>query len=94
MNILKTKQALFGNDIDSPEITPLTEFTLEPNPFRLPGIYLMGQLDKLDLERGKAIKSLRSEIGAWSTLKVSNTAKVNMTKACLLSKFTHNANQK
>ena len=32
---------------------------------------------------------MRSEIGAWSILKLSNTAKVNITKACLLSKFTH-----
>ena len=88
-NVLKTKYALFGNAIDSPQITPLTGFTLEDAPFRLLGIYLTGKLDKLELNWEKAIKAMRSEIGAWSTLKLTHTAKVNITKTCLLSKFTH-----
>ena len=88
-NVLKTKYALFGNAIDSPQITPLTGFTLEDAPFRLLGIYLTGKLDKLELNWDKAIKAMRSEIGAWSTLKLTHTAKVNITKTCLLSKFNH-----
>ena len=88
-NVSKTKYALFGNAIDTPDIETLTGFSLEPNPFRLLGIYLTGELDKLDLNWEKAIKAMRSEIGAWSTMKLMSTAKVNITKTGLLSQFTH-----
>ena len=88
-NVLKTKYALFGNAEDLPEIEAKTGFSLEPNPFRLLGIYLTGNLDKLDVNWEKAIKAMKTEIGAWSTMKLTTTAKVNITKTCLLSKFTH-----
>ena len=88
-NVLKTKYALFGNAVDSPLITATTGITIETAPFRLLGIYLNGNLDSLQLNWDKAIKAMRTEIGIWSTLKLSSTAKVNITKACLLSKFTH-----
>ena len=82
-NVLKTKYALFGNAINSPQITPLTGFSLEDTPFRLLGIYFTGELNKLGLNWEKAMKAMRSEIGSWSTLKLTHTAIVNIKKhAC------------
>ena len=88
-NVSKTKYALFGNAVDSIEITEKTKITCEKEPFRLLGIYLNGNLDCLDINWERAIKSIKAEIGMWSSTKLSTTAKVNITKTCLLSKITH-----
>ena len=88
-NVSKTKYALFGNAIDSQNISNETKVTCETEPFRLLGIYLNGNLDRLDINWEKAIKSIKTEIGIWSSTKLSTTAKVNITKTCLLSKITH-----
>ena len=88
-NVSKTKYALFGNAIDSPDISSNTKITCETEPFRLLGIYLNGNLDKLDINWEKAIKAIKTEIGLWSTMKLTTTAKINITKTCLLSKITH-----
>ena len=48
-----------------------------------------GNLDSLDINWEKAIKSIKTEIGIWSSTKLSTTAKVNINKAYLLSKITH-----
>merc|ERR1711942_219580 len=77
--------ALFGNAPDDLQITPTTIFTIENSPFRLLGITLTGDLKHLDINWLNAIKAVRLEIFQWST----TTAKVNVTKTCLLSKFTH-----
>ena len=87
-NVLKTKYALFGHAINDPEIENITGFSLEPNPFRLLGIYLTGNLDNLDINWQKAIKAIKTEIGVWSTTKLPTTAKLSITKTCLLSKLT------
>ena len=88
-NVSKTKYALFGNAIDSPEISKETRVTCETEPYRLLGIYLNGNVDNLDINWEKAIKAIKTEIGIWSSTELSTTAKVNITKACLLSKITH-----
>ena len=88
-NVSKTKYALFGNAVDSPDISKETQVTCETEPFRLLGIYLNGNLDKLDINWERAIKSIKTKIGIWSSTKLSTTAQINITKACLLSKITH-----
>merc|ERR1711954_136819 len=88
-NVSKTKYALFGNAPDDLQITPTTGFSIEPSPFRLLGITLTGDLDHLDLNWTKAIKAVRLEIFQWSTIRLTTTAKINIIKTCLLSKFTH-----
>ena len=88
-NVSKTKYALFGHAQNDPLIQTQTGFSIEPNPFRLLGVYMTGNLDQLELNWKKAINAVRTEIGMWSTVKLSTTAKVNITKICLLSKFTH-----
>ena len=86
-NVSKTKYTLFGNAIDNPDITKETKITCESEPFRLLRIYLNGNLDNLDINWEKAIKSIKTEIGMWSSTKLSTTANINITKACLLSKI-------
>merc|ERR1711954_66706 len=88
-NVSKTKYALFGNAPDNLQITPTTEITIENSPFRLLGITLTGYLKHLNINWHKAIKAVRQEIFQWSTIRLTTTAKVNITKTCLLSKFTH-----
>ena len=88
-NVSKTKYALFGNAPDDQQITPTTGITIENSPFRLLGITLTGDLKHLDINWHKAIKAVRQEIFQWSTIRLTTTAKVNITKTCLLSKFTH-----
>ena len=88
-NVSKTKYALFGNAIDSPNISNETQVTCETDTLRLLGIYLNGNLDHLDINWEKAIKSIKTELGMWSSTRLSTTAKVNITKTCLLSKITH-----
>ena len=88
-NVAKTKYALFGHAQNDLQIQTLTGFSIEPKPFRLLGVYMTGNLDQLELNWKKAINAVRTEIGMWSTIKLSTTAKVNITKICLLSKFTH-----
>merc|ERR1711954_91888 len=88
-NVSKTKYALFGNAPDDLQITPTTGFTIENSPFRLLGITLTGDLKHLDINWLDAIKAVRLEIFQWSTIRLTTTAKVNVTKTCLLSKFTH-----
>merc|ERR1711954_510364 len=88
-NVSKTKYALFGNAPDDLQITPTTSFSIEPAPFRLLGITLTGDLNHLDINWTKAIKAVRFEIFQWSTMRLTTTAKVNIIKTCLLSKFTH-----
>merc|ERR1712081_66496 len=88
-NVSKTKYALFGNAPDNLQITPTTGFTTENSHFRLLGITLTGDLKHLDINWLNAIKAVRLEIFQWSTIRLTTTAKVNVTKTCLLSKFTH-----
>ena len=88
-NVSKTKYAIFGNAPDDQLITPTTGISIENTPFRLLGITLTGDLKNLDINWHKAIKSVRHEIFQWSTIKLTTTAKVNITKTCFLSKFTH-----
>merc|ERR1712082_37047 len=88
-NVSKTKYALFGNAPDDLQITPTTGFSIEPSPFKLLGITLTGDLEHLDINWTKAIKAVRLEIFQWSTIHLTTTAKVNIIKTCLLSKFTH-----
>merc|ERR1711954_497598 len=88
-NVSKTKYALFGNAPNDLQITPTTGFSIEPSPFRLLGITLTGDLDHLDLNWTKAIKAVRLEIFQWSTMRLTTTAKINIVKTGLLSKFTH-----
>merc|ERR1712115_532875 len=78
-----------GNAPDNLQITPTTGFTIENSPFRLLGITLTGDLKHLDINWSKAIKSVRHEIFQLSTIRLTTTARVNIVKTCLLSKFTH-----
>merc|ERR1712081_34855 len=87
-NISETKYALFGNAPDDQQITPTTGITIENSPFRLLGITLTGDLKHLDINWHKAIKAVRQDIFQRSTIRLTTTAKVNITKTCLLSKFT------
>merc|ERR1711954_31045 len=64
-------------------------FTIENSPFRFLGITLTGDLEHLDINWSKAIKSVRHEVFQWSFIRLTTTAKVNIVKTCLLSKFTH-----
>ena len=64
-NVLKTKYALFGNAVNDPGIETTTGFSLELDPFRLLGIYLTGDLHKLDINWKKAIKAIKTKIGIW-----------------------------
>ena len=75
-NVTKTKYALFGNAKDDCQIQANTGFALDPDPFRLLGVYMTGNLDKLEMNWQKAIQAIRTEIGIWSTIKPSTTAKV------------------
>merc|ERR1711954_243707 len=88
-NISKNKYALFGNAPDDLQITPTTGFTIENSPFRLLGITLTGDLKHIDINWLNAIKAVRLEIFQRSAIILTTTAKVNVTKTCLLSKFTH-----
>merc|ERR1711954_505196 len=88
-NVSKTKYALFGNAPEDLQIAPTTGFTIENSPFRLLGITITGDLKRLDIYWLNAIKAVRLEIFQWSTIRLTTTAKVNVTKTCLLSKFTH-----
>ena len=63
--------------------------SIENSPFRLLGITLTGNLEHLDINWSNAIKGVRHEILQWSTIRITTTAKVNITKTCLLSKLTH-----
>merc|ERR1712081_149720 len=87
-NVSKTKYALFGDAPDNLQITSTTGFTIENSPFRLLGFTLTGDLKHLDINWLKAIKAVRQDIFQWSTIRLTTTAKVNVTKTCLLSKFT------
>merc|ERR1711954_249536 len=88
-NVSKTRYALFSNAPDDLQITPTTGFTIENSPFRHLGITLTGDLKHLDINWLNAIKAVRLEIFQWSTIRLTTTAKVNVTKTCVLSKFTH-----
>merc|ERR1711954_599809 len=85
-NVSKTRYALFGNPPDNLQITPTTGFTIGNSPFRLLGITLTGDLKHSDINWLKAIKAVRQDILQWSTIRLTTTAKVNITKTCLLSK--------
>merc|ERR1711954_435508 len=83
-NVSKTKYALFGNAPDNLQITPTTGFTIENSCFRLLGITLTGDLKHLDINWHKAVKAVRLDIFQWSIIRLTTTAKVNVTKTCLL----------
>merc|ERR1711954_166410 len=87
-NVSKTKYSLFGNAPDNLQTTPTTGFSIKNSPFRLLGITLPGDLEHLDINWSKVIKAVRHEIFQWSTIRLTPTAKVNISKTCLLSKFT------
>ena len=85
----KTKYALFGNAKDSPSITQNTLVKREDKPFRLLGIILTGDLNNLEINWEKTSDSARKEAFQWLQLNPSITAKVNIIKSCVMSKFTH-----
>ena len=58
-NVSKTKYDLFGNAVDSPNISRETKITCETDPFRLLGIFLNGNLDALDINWERAIKAIK-----------------------------------
>ena len=89
INVSKTKYALFGNAQNPPEITPLTKISLEDKPFRLLGIYFTGTLNELDINWNRAIANARQEIYEWNSINPTTTGRVNIAKACIMSKFTH-----
>ena len=72
-NVSKTKYALFGNAVDSPNISKKTKITCETDPFRLLGIYLNGNINALDMNWEKAKKDIKTEIGIWCSTKLSTT---------------------
>ena len=88
-NISKTKYALFGHTPDDHTITPSTGISIEKTRFHLLGITLNGDLKNIYIKCHNAIKAVRTEIFQWLTIKLTAYAKVNITKTCLLSKFTH-----
>ena len=89
INVSKTKYALFGNAHNPPEITPQTKISLEDKPFRLLGIYFTGSLTDLNVNWTRAIANARMEIHDWNSINQTTTGRVNIAKACIMSKFTH-----
>ena len=89
INVDKTKYALFGQAQDDPLITATTGLKQEKLPFRLLGIHLSGNLDKLDTNWDNALESAKTEIAAWSSKQTTPHGKANIIKSNVLSKFTH-----
>ena len=89
INVSKTKYALFGKAKNNLEITTLTKVELENKPFRLLGIYFTGDLSQLEINWSKALATARMEIHTWSSINPSTTGRINIIKACVMSKFTH-----
>ena len=85
----KTKYALFGQAQNDPLITPATGLKQEENHFRLPGIQLSGDLDRLEINWNTALDSAKLEIAAWSSKQTTPQGKANIIKSNVLSKFTH-----